>query len=92
VTLPPGAWSPPPTADAPAPGTRPARLLDGRDWLAMLAFMAGGLVLRLLWFSGFGLGDDFIFRNEVNNILVSKTVMPDNQAYRFTWWFPVALS
>ncbi len=54
--------------------------------------MAGGLALRLLWFSGFGLGDDFIFRNEVNTILVAKTVVPDNQSYRFSWWFTVALS
>ena len=58
----------------------------------MLAFMAAGLALRLLYFSGFGLGDDFIFRNEVNTVLVAKTVIPDNQAYRFIWWFPTALS
>jgi hypothetical protein len=58
----------------------------------MVAFMAAGLAFRLLFFSGFGLADDFIFRNEVNTILVAKTVLPDNQAYRFTWWFPTALS
>ena len=82
-----------PVDPAPAPsGTPVARLLDGRDCLLMLGFMAAGLALRLAWFSGFGLGDDFIFRNEVNTILVGKTVLADNQAYRFTWWFPAALS
>jgi len=85
------AVAPLPTAAA-TPAPRRARLLDARDWAAMAGLMATALVLRVLWWSGFGLGDDFIFRNEVNTILVGKTVLPDNQAYRFAWWFPTALS
>lgn len=69
-----------------------APLLEPVDWAWMAAFMAVGLALRLVYFSGFGLGDDFIFRNEVNTILLAKTVLADNQAYRFAWWFPTALS
>lgn len=61
------------------------------DYWWMLALMALGLVPRLVYFSGFELGDDQIFYNEVNHILVSKSVIPDNQAYRFSWWFPTAL-
>jgi len=67
-------------------------LLQRADYACMLALMALGLLPRLLYFSGFGLGDDIIFRGEVANILISKTVLPDNQAYRFTWWFPTVLS
>jgi len=62
------------------------------DWAVMAALMALGLVPRLFYFSGFGLGDDLIFRREVVHVLVSHAVLPDNQAYRFGWWFPTALS
>jgi len=67
------------------------RLVTPRDLAWMLALMALALVPRLYWASGVGLSDDFIFRGEVNAVL-HQQVLPDNQAYRFSWWFPTALS
>src|SRR5207253_11348688 len=49
------------------------------------------LAPRLYWATGIGLPDDFILRGEVNAVL-NKQILPDNQAYRFSWWFPAALS
>src|SRR5438876_2461973 len=54
--------------------------------------MAVGLALRLWFYSGFGLGDDVLFRHAIYTLLNSHIVPPDNGAYRFTWWFPTALS
>jgi Dolichyl-phosphate-mannose-protein mannosyltransferase len=54
--------------------------------------MALGLALRLLYFSGFGLGDDILFRHFINNILQNRTIPPDSFSYRATWWFPTALA
>jgi hypothetical protein len=62
------------------------------DWLLCAAIMALGLTGRLVFLSGMGLGDDFIFRGEVATILYNHQVLPDNQAYRFMWWLPTALS
>ena len=50
-----------------------------------------GLVIRVHWFSGFGLADDGIFWGEVRNILVTGTILPDNQGYRFKWWLPTTV-
>jgi hypothetical protein len=67
------------------------RLVTPRDVAWILVLMALALAPRLYWASGIGLSDDFIFRGEVNAVL-NKQVLPDNQAYRFSWWFPTALS
>jgi len=67
------------------------RLVTPRDVAWMLVLMALALAPRLYWASGIGLSDDFIFRGEVNAVL-NKQILPDNQAYRFSWWFPAALS
>ncbi|TMA96928.1 MAG: glycosyltransferase family 39 protein [Deltaproteobacteria bacterium] len=75
-------------ADSP----RPTRLLDARDVGLMLALMALALGLRLAYFSGFGLGDDVIYRHFINNILVNHYVLPDNTAYRVAWWLPTAFA
>jgi hypothetical protein len=48
--------------------------------------------LRLLYWSGFGLGDDIIFQRNIAMIVQGSQVAPDNIAYRFTWWLPTALS
>jgi len=48
--------------------------------------------LRVLYFSGYGLGDDVIFRGQINSIVRNHWVLGDNGAYRFSWWFPAALS
>jgi hypothetical protein len=57
----------------------------------MLGLMAAALAPRLYWASGIGLADDWVFRGEVASIL-NGHVFLDNQAYRFTWWIPTALS
>ncbi|HYV66798.1 MAG TPA: glycosyltransferase family 39 protein, partial [Myxococcales bacterium] len=67
------------------------RLVTPRDVAWMLVLMACALAPRLYWASGVGLSDDFIFRGEVSGVL-HQQVLPDNQAYRFSWWFPTALS
>ena len=76
---------------APAHPT-PGRLLEAADLPWMLGLMGLGLGLRLAWWSGYGLGDDIIFRHGIAHILTNKNVAADNQAYRFLWWFPTALS
>jgi hypothetical protein len=75
-----------PAAQADAPLMRPL------DWVLCAGIMALGLAGRLMFASGMGLGDDFIFRGEVATILYNHQVLPDNQAYRFMWWLPTALS
>ena len=70
---------------------RQKSLLDGTDLAWMLALMTLGLALRLLYFSGFGLADDQIFRGNIAFILNNKTFTGDNIAYRITWLVPAAL-
>ena len=79
-----------PTSDT-ASAQRSSWLFDRRD-VALLALIAGvGLALRLAWYSGFGLGDDVIFRHFINNLVSSRMIDPSNFSYRVTWWFPTAL-
>jgi hypothetical protein len=78
--------------DDSAAGQADTRLMRPTDWLLCAAVMALGLAGRLRFYSGMGLGDDFIFRGEVATILFNHQVLPDNQAYRFVWWLPTALS
>jgi hypothetical protein len=68
------------------------RLLGVGDlpWIAGLVGVY--VVLRVLYWSGFGLGDDVIFRHNIAMIVQASQVAPDNIAYRFTWWLPTALS
>jgi len=66
-------------------------LLDWIDLAWILALMALGLALRLLYFSGFGLADDQIFRGNIAFILNNRTFTGDNIAYRITWLIPAAL-
>ena len=61
-------------------------LLERIDWALMGTLMLVGLVLRLLWFSGYGLGDDILFRHDMAMLLNQHTVALDNMAYRVTWW------
>ncbi len=71
---------------------RPTRLLERADvpWIAGL--VVAYVALRVLYWSGFGLGDDAIFQHNIALIVQSSQVAPDNIAYRFTWWLPTALS
>jgi 4-amino-4-deoxy-L-arabinose transferase-like glycosyltransferase len=66
-------------------------LLDGRDYGRILGLMAIGLGLRLLYFSGFGLADDPIFRGSIAQIQ-SQHLIWGNMTYRATWWLPTVLS
>lgn len=77
---------PAPEEPSDAPLARPL------DWLLAAGIMTLALAGRLLYASGIGLGDDFIFRGEVATVLYNHQVLPDNQAYRFMWWLPAALS
>jgi hypothetical protein len=78
---------------APAPGApRTPRLLELADLPWIFGLMAVGLALRVRWFSGYGLGDDILFRHGISHLLTNHILSPDNQAYRFTWWLPTAVS
>jgi len=63
-----------------------------QDLALVLAIVVVAGALRVTWFGGLGLGDDLVFRGEINSIVVSQRVAPDNQAYRFLWWLPTAVS
>lgn len=72
------------------PSRRP--LLQPADYAWMLGLMALGLGLRLLYFSGFGLDDDQIFRGNIAFLLQNKSLTGDNISYRLSWLIPAALS
>jgi len=75
------------------PGERlEKQLFQWRDFAWMFGLMALGVALRLLYRSGFGLGDDVIFRHKIAHMFYNKALQPDNISYRFTWLFPTALS
>jgi len=82
-------------APAPAPEIRAVRpsvppvLLEVT---LIVAVLLAAFVLRVRFFGGFGLADDGIFWSEVKTIVVANRVEPDNQAYRFTWWLPAAVT
>lgn len=68
------------------------RLLDAADWTLAALLMLLGLGLRLVWFSGYGLGDDILFRHDLHTLLTTHQVPADNMAYRVTWWLPTAVT
>jgi hypothetical protein len=68
------------------------RLFTEADLPWILGLVGAGLALRLLYWSGYGLGDDVIFRSNIAAIVQHGQVASDNIAYRFTWWLPTALS
>jgi hypothetical protein len=65
--------------------------LVGTDWLLILGLMALGLALRLLYYSGYGLCDDAIFRGNIAFAL-NGGLSHDAISYRFTWLGLSALS
>ena len=71
---------------------RAVRLLDALDVGLILALMALALAVRLAYFSGWGLGDDVIYRHFIHSILENRIIPADNTSYRVTWWFPTALA
>jgi len=48
--------------------------------------------LRLRYFSGLGLGDDYLLRADLLAIVRDGRVNFDANGYRFPWWIPTALS
>jgi hypothetical protein len=66
-------------------------LLDGTDWLRIVALTVVGMGLRLWYFSGYGLGDDIVLRNFLNMVVSQGNVLHDNLAYRVVWWIPTAI-
>ncbi|HWP65710.1 MAG TPA: glycosyltransferase family 39 protein [Candidatus Limnocylindria bacterium] len=73
------------------PSVRPSIPPALLEVVLLAVVLLAGFGLRVRFFGGFGLADDGIFWNEVKTIIVANTVQPDNQAYRFTWWLPVAV-
>jgi 4-amino-4-deoxy-L-arabinose transferase-like glycosyltransferase len=53
--------------------------------------MAVGFAVRVALWSGYGLGDDPILRNQIVSLLQGHLI-PDNQGYRVTWWLPTLIS
>ena len=47
--------------------------------------------LRVRYFSGLGLGDDYLLRNDILAIVRDGHVNFDANGYRFAWWLPTAL-
>jgi len=76
----------------PADDATPREPFGLADVALVLAIVTAAGALRVIWFGGLGLGDDLIFRGEINSIVISQRVAPDNQAYRFLWWLPTAVS
>jgi hypothetical protein len=71
--------------------SRAPRLLDGRDVLLIAVLMSIGLGFRLLYYSGFGLDDDPIFRGNIDFALHGGSSY-DNVSYRLAWLLPTLLS
>jgi Dolichyl-phosphate-mannose-protein mannosyltransferase len=68
------------------------RSFERSDVWWMLGLTSVALAFRLAYFSGYGLGDDVIFRTDIAAIVRGGTVVPDNSSYRITWWLPTVLS
>lgn len=63
--------------------------LRREDLAIALGLMVVGAALRLVWFSGFGLGDDPQWLGFLRQVDATGIVpFNDNVAYRFTWWLP----
>ena len=68
----------------------PERRFAAADWALMLGLMLVGLLLRLRWWSGYGLADDANFKGAIESI-VQGGVLANAYGYRATWWLPTAL-
>jgi Dolichyl-phosphate-mannose-protein mannosyltransferase len=74
----------------PGPLPEPQRNFAATDWALMLGLMLVGLLLRLWWWSGYGLADDESFKRAIESI-VQGGVLANAYGYRATWWMPTAL-
>lgn len=72
--------------------SRATPLLERRDVVGVVLLMAVGLALRLAWFSGYGLGDDRIYRFDLTAVLDGRLPITPQNAYRFCWWVPTAVT
>lgn len=64
--------------------------LRAADWGWLLLIVVVATAARLAWYSGLGLGDDILLRNDIEIIARDRVVNPSPTAYRFTWWLPTA--
>jgi hypothetical protein len=78
------------TSVVPVQQPEPERRFAAADWALMLGLMLVGLLLRLRWWSGYGLGDDGNFKSAIEQI-VNGGVLANAYGYRATWWLPTAL-
>jgi len=75
-----------------APGMRPVQLLlRPADLLAIGLVLAFGVGLRLLYFSGLGLGDDVLLRLDIAALVRTGRPNISPTVYRFSWWLPSTL-
>jgi hypothetical protein len=58
----------------------------------ILGLVGIALTLRLAYFSGYGLGDDPIFRNDIATVLRGNPPGSLQNNYRFMWWLPTAVT
>lgn len=66
-------------------------VFDRRDAALILVFMAVGLALRLVWFSGYGLGDDVNWLSFVEWIQHGEIQYRQSYGHRITWWLPTVV-
>src|SRR6185295_11258435 len=66
--------------------------LHARDLAAVLAIVGLGLALRLHFFSGLGLGDDPLLRNDMAAPVRGTQLPGGPNGYRFAWWIPTAIT
>jgi hypothetical protein len=80
-------------SEAPSRPAGKAARLSGGDFAIAVGLMAVGAALRLLWRSGFGLGDDPQWLGFLRHVDATGIVpFNDNVAYRFTWWLPTLVA
>lgn len=56
------------------------------------AIVAIATLARFVWFSGLGLGDDVLLRNDIGIALSGGSMGPGPNGYRFPWWAPTLLT
>ena len=61
-------------------------------FLSSMLVLLMAMGLRLRYFSGLGLGDDLLLRNDILTIVHNGHVNFGPNGYRFTWWIPTVLT
>ena len=61
-------------------------------FLSSMLVLLMAMGLRLRYFSGLGLGDDLLLRNDILTIVHNGHVNFGPNGYRFMWWIPTVLT